>query len=468
MSSAPDYTPVYQSVADRKPNGQLKNICFGLMAVGVAAIAYGLLTPGTVLPDPEGLDSNFHVNENTLRVQGSFIQNFMYFNGAAQGGFLMTVIGVTTYARWTRRFKRVAEGLAMFLPVSYALLLLFLVLGGINVFPWHHQGAEGLHAAGAHHKASYFNTGFFFARQIIGLGLMTWLSYRFVKIGRRADLGVAKGAMENMGLKAPEAWDKEIQNWEGDDIEIEKAQTSLINSAPFISLGYACIYSVVAVDISMSLAPYFFANMYPAWYFMSAIWSGLVWTAIFTISTSKSLGTETLMERNFYHDLGKLTFAFTMFWGYTTFAQYLPIWYGNMTEEIGFILYRTHGEVFGNMTLITLVLCFGAPFVIFLSRGLKKQPKKYLAAASLTAFGIWLERYIVNAPSIHSYWMVDQDGAPLTGLPFGFIEVGMGLGFLGLFILVVTNYLSKYPGAVVADPYMNPDPNEVHVHAHHH
>ena len=61
MSSAPDYTPVYQSVADRKPNGQLKNICFGLMAIGVAAIAYGLLTPGTVLPDPEGLDSSFHV-----------------------------------------------------------------------------------------------------------------------------------------------------------------------------------------------------------------------------------------------------------------------------------------------------------------------------------------------------------------------------------------------------------------------
>jgi hypothetical protein len=302
---------------------------------------------------------------------------------------------------------------------------------------------------------------------VIGLGFMTFLSLHLVKVGRRADLGVAKGAMEKMGLKAPDAWDKEIGNWEGDEIEVNKAQMTLINRAPFLHLGYAIIYSVVAVDLSMSLAPYFFANMYPAWYFMSAIWSGLVWTAIFSISTAKTLGTEKLMERNFYHDLGKLIFAFTMFWGYTTFAQYLPIWYGNMTEEIGFILYRTHGEVFGQMTLITLALCFGAPFVIFLSRGLKKQPKKYLAAAILTAFGIWLERYIVNVPSIHSYWMVNEDGSPITGLPFGVIEVGMGLGFLGLFIFVVTTYLSKYPGAVVADPYMQPDPKEVHVHAHH-
>ena len=426
---------------------------------------YGSFVPGT--------EVNFGAHENPLRVQGAFIQNFMYFNGAAQGGFLMTVIGVTTYARWTRRFKRVAEGLAMFLPVSYGLLLAFLAITfglDASAFPWAHQGADGLHAAGAHHKATYFGTAFFFARQIVGLGLMTWLSYSFVKTGRRADLGVAKAAMEKMGLKAPEAWDKEIQNWEGDEAEIEKAQTKMINNAPLIAIGYAIIYSVVAVDLSMSLAPYFFANMYPAWYFMSAIWSGLIWTAIFTISTSKTLGTEKLMERNFYHDLGKLTFAFTMFWGYTTFAQYLPIWYGNMTEEIGFILYRTHGEVFGTMTLVTLALCFGAPFVIFLSRGLKKQPKKYLAAASLTAFGIWLERYIVNVPSIHSYWMVKGrwfSHERATGLPFGFIEVGMGLGFLGLFIFVVTNYLYKYPGAVVADPYMEPDPREVHVHAHH-
>ena len=78
------------------------------------------------------------------------------------------------------------------------------------------------------------------------------------------------------------------------------------------------------------------------------------------------------------------------------------------------------------------------------------------------AVGIWMERYIVNVPSIHSYWM------PETSLPFGFIEIGMGIGFLGLFVFVVTNYLSKYPGACVADEFMNPDPRDVHVHAHHH
>ena len=172
MGHAPDYTSVYQSMADRKPNTKLRNACFAAMAIGVAAITYGILVPGT--------EVSFGAHEHHLRVKGAFIQNFMYFNGIAQGGFMMTVIGVTTYARWTRRFKRVHEALAWFLPISYALLLIFLAAGGIEVFPWHHQGADGLHAAGAHHKAIYFDTSFFWARQIIGLGFMTFLSIWFI------------------------------------------------------------------------------------------------------------------------------------------------------------------------------------------------------------------------------------------------------------------------------------------------
>ena len=212
----------------------------------------------------------------------------------------------------------------------------------------------------------------------------------------------------------------------------------------------------------MSLAPYFFTNMFPAWYFMSCIWSGLVWTSIFTIAFGKWLGIDTQVERTYHHDIGKLTFALCMFWGYTTFAQYLPIWYGNMTEEIGFILYRTHGEVFGTITTITVILCFFAPWTILLSRGLKKQPNKYIYAAILMAIGIWMERYMVNMPSVHSYWMPEFET-----LPFGFIEVGTGLGFLGLFMFVVLKWLEKVPGMVVSDPYMLPDPEEVHVHPEH-
>ena len=105
----------------------------------------------------------------------------------------------------------------------------------------------------------------------------------------------------------------------------------MLTMSPIIIVAYALIFSMVSVDVSMSLAPHFFANMFPAWYFMSAGWSGLVWTAIIAIAFGKWMGIENLTRPKDFHDIGKLSFAFCMFWGYTTFAQYLPIWSSEQT-----------------------------------------------------------------------------------------------------------------------------------------
>jgi len=365
---------------------------------------------------------------------------------------------MVTYARWQKRFKRISESFSMFLPVSMGLLLVFLVAGGIDVYPWHHDPGS-LPA----HKALYFKPAFFYARIIIGLGLLAGLSYIFVQKSLRADLGVAAEQMKEQGLEVPASWSSKIKGWEGEKTEVERAQSFMLTIAPILCVAYALIVSMISVDISMSLAPHFFANMFPAWYFMSAGWSGLVWTAIIAIGFGKWMGTTNLTRPKDFHDIGKLSFAFCMFWGYTTFAQYLPIWYGNMTEEIGFILYRSHGEVFSGITRITLILCFVAPWTILLSRGLKKIPKAYFAIACLMALGIWLERYVTNMPSVHSYHMPQN-----MNLPLGLVEVGMTAGFLGAFLLVVLNFLAKYPAAVISDPFMHDDPDHVEVHPHHH
>ena len=131
-----------------------------------------------------------------------------------------------------------------------------------SAFPWAHQGAEGLHAAGASQSNILQYRILLGARQIVGLGLMTWLSYSFVKTGRRADLGVAKEPWKKMGLKAPEHGNKELQNWEGDRAEIENAQIHDQHCPDHRNWLCHVSYSCRAVDLSMSLAPHFFANMF--------------------------------------------------------------------------------------------------------------------------------------------------------------------------------------------------------------
>ena len=437
---APDFSATLSTIPGRSLPANIRNFCFAGMAIGVATLLYGMF----------GGDANIQ-NET----KGAFLSNFMYWNGIAIGGFIFSAVGMVTYARWHRRFKRISEALSRFLPYSLGILLVFLLMGGIEVFPWYHNHEL------PPHKAVYFGTGFFYARVIVALGLLAGLSHLFVSRSLRADLGVASEKMKAQNLEVPAHWESKIQGWKGEEIEVKEAQSYMLTRAPILCVCYAIFMSIIAVDLSMSLAPHFFANMFPAWYFMSAGWSGLVWTSLIAIAFGKQLGIDNLTRPKDFHDIGKLSFAFCMFWGYTTFAQYLPIWYGNMTEEIGFILYRSHGEVFSGLTKLTLVLCFVAPWTILLSRGLKKLPKAYFAVAVLMAIGIWLERYIVNMPSIHSYHM------PNTGLPFGFIEIGLTLGFMGAFLFVVLNFLFKYPAATLSDPYMHDDPDHIEIHVHH-
>jgi hypothetical protein len=437
---APNFEATLQTIPGRSVPKMVKLACFLGILIGIAGLAYGLFA---------GTSDDVH------RVQGAFLTNFMYFNGIAQGGFMFCAIGMVTYARWHRRFKRIAEAFAVFLPISYLLLLAFMVLGGIDAYPWAHEEMPA-------HKAIYFKKGFYLARLVIGLGLMTLLSLLYVKHSLGADLYVVSKKMQEKGLEVPASWSTgffKAGNFTSDKEAVESAQHKMLYMAAPIIVLYALIYSMIAVDVSMSLAPHWYANMFPAWYFMSAGWSGLVWTAIFAILCGKWLGIENLIRPKDMHDIGKLTFAFCMFWGYTTFAHYLPIWYGNMTEEIGYILIRTHGETFSDITILTMILCFIAPWTILLSRGIKKIRKAYLGIAFVMAIGIWLERYVVNMVSVHTYHM------PEAPLPLCYIELAVTLGFLGAFVLAVTSFLAKYPGATVSDPFMHNDPSEIEVHA---
>lgn len=406
--------------------GAVKGAAGAGILIGLLAFGYGMAT------------------HKDLALAG-FISNFMFWAGVAQGALMLAVAMTLVKARWGSPIKRFAEALGLMFPIMVALLLVFFLIGGLEIYPWMHEEMPA-------HKAVYLTPGFFVMRQVVGLGLLSILSLIYIRSSLRADLGVASATL---GDKAPAFWSRFTNGWKGDEAEIEQCYQRQLTVAPAIVIFFAIVFSVMAVDLSMSLAPHWFANMFPAWYFASAFWSGLVGIAILSLATRKWLGVEGLIKSNVYHDLGKLTFGFTMFWGYTAFAQYLAIWYGNMTEEIGFVLLRTEVEPWAGLFRVVVALCFLVPFATLLSRGIKKIPSAYMAITSLIAVGIFLERFWVVMPS------VQHEADLVTPL---LITAGMGLGFLGLFALVTTTFLSKVPALPIADPYLQPDPDHVHVH----
>jgi len=378
------------------------------------------------------------------RTAGMLLTCLVYFIGVSQGGVMFAVAQTATLGRWGRPFKRIAESFAVMLPILYLLWIVFLLAGGLHVYEWTH---EPMH----NHKAIWLQPGFFVARQVVALGILFLLSLTFVRNSLRPDLGVAA---EKLGSRAPAWWGRITLGWKGEKAEIEEAYQRNIKLAPVMVVSYAVIFSMFAVDAVMSLEPHWYSNMFPGWIFVSSFWVSLSWICMFAVFGGKWMQIDHLTGRSNFHDLGKMMFALSIFWTYNLYAQILPIWYGNMPEETGYLMLRMYTDTWGPLAKVVIALCFLIPFTVLLSRGIKKLPRSLAGVAMVISTGVFLERFLLVMPAI---WKEDS-------LPIGPVEIGVFIGFVSLFVRVVTTFLAQVPPVPVSDPFMNPNPSDVHVH----
>jgi hypothetical protein len=142
-----------------------------------------------------------------------------------------------------------------------------------------------------------------------------------------------------------------------------------------------------------------------------------------------------LIEEFHFHDIGKLCFAFTAFWGYLTFGQYLVIWYANLGEETFFMHLRLISP-WKWVTVTSVVLVFFAPFFGLLSRATKVSRPWMTLFALCSLVGMWLMRYIEVFPSTYGV---------VTELPFGIWEIGCLLLYAGAWGWCYTNFADAFP-----------------------
>jgi hypothetical protein len=217
--------------------------------------------------------------------------------------------------------------------------------------------------------------------------------------------------------------------------------------APALALTYAVVMSVTVYDFAMSLDPHWFSTLFGAWYFMGAFWGGIAATAFAAMvlrgqdaDLSRAIG---IQQR---HDIGKLAFAFTVFWTYLFFSQYIVIWYGKLPWEQSFMVARS-GEAWGSYSLTVVVLCFLVPFAGLIGRKAKMTPISLQILTGIILFGLWSERYFLVAPSI-------LPGYESTNMTYHLLT---GVGFLGLFLLSIRWFLSTFPMLQIWQPPLAPE-----------
>ncbi|MBI4925943.1 MAG: molybdopterin oxidoreductase [Bdellovibrio sp.] len=339
------------------------------------------------------------------RMWFSFLHNHFYFLTLALGGLFFAALQWLTQAMWSAPVRRISEALTSFLPIS--LITFLILLFGIHyLYPWSYKGDIVL--AG---KSGYLNISFFVLRNLLAIGL--WVFFAIKMIGN--------------SLKQ----DK--------DSSLAWTNKNRVLSPIFIIL-FAITYTMVSFDQLMSLDPHWFSTIFGVYCFAGLFYSNLALTCVLTILLKRQGYLEGIVNKNHLHDLGKFMFAFIVFWAYIAFCQFMLIWYANLPEETSYFLNRMHGGWI-YVSLFLLIGKFIIPFFILLPRGAKRNEK--------LLFNIGI--YMLVAQWIDFYWIIQPQYAP-DGPVFGLIEIGILLGFLGIFGLVVQKFLSTHNLVAIGDP----------------
>ncbi len=381
-----------------------------MLAVGAALAVLGL---GSFVLGALGDDPG--------RAWRMFLINFLFFTGVSQGAVIFAATQKITKGVWSGPILRFAEAASMFLPIGL-LCFLVLFLGKHHLFPWieHPTPARG----------NWLTVGWVFWRDLVALLTLLGVSAAFIYYDLKPDVAELKGHVDGWRRRL---YERIAGSYSGSPEDLAVVERRLTVLAPLLCLLYAYLFSLLGFDLIMSLAPYWLSNLFGAFFFMGAFLTSLTMLGMMTVFWRGRLGMESVIGKEQFHDLGKLVFGFSIFWAYLMFSQLLVIWYGNLREETSFVFFRLSGDWLPVAILVGLMV-FLIPFWGLIWVKSKITPITFTTFVAISFVGVWFERYLLVQPSLVEH-------GPTFGLP----EIGVSVGFLGLFLLAYGLFASTFP-----------------------
>jgi len=347
------------------------------------------------------------------RAWPNFLVNYFYFLALSLFGAFFVALQHITNAYWSVTVRRFAEGLMSYLPVALVLGVV-LMFGTHHLYEWTHtEVVANDHLL--HLKAPYLNMKFFVVRMI--LFFVIWIG---------------------LGLKMRK--NSLAQDVDGDH---KHTLANVRTAAVFLPL-FGISFSVASFDLLMSLEPHWFSTIYGIYCFAGLVFSGFSLLAILVIyGRRQGVLTDQMVNENHIHDIGKMMFAFTVFWAYIMFSQLMLQWYANLPEETVYYIRRFNGSWWPYFWTL-LIVHFAIPFFSLLPRGVKRNEKVLFGMAVFMLLAQWMDVYFLVMPVFFK-----------DGPVFGWIELGTFAAFAGVFGLSVIRFLERVPAVPVKDPRLS-------------
>ena len=397
-----------------------------------AAADHAAATHETEAPAAEGHEADAHVVEgheadahgadaheghgathdlSANRPWAAFLVNSIFFLGIGIGTLFFLAIQYAAQVGWSAGLIRVFEAVAMFVGIPLLGILFLAVTGGMHMHHLWHWMAEGImDPASANYdpiiagKEAYLNVPFFTVRTLAYLVIWAGAAYLLRRNSLRED-AMPKG--QNLFF----------------------TQRKL--AATFIVL-YAVTSSTSAWDWVMSIDTHWFSTLF-GWYTFAGMFVTAMTVLNLLVMYLRLNNHLPWINANHQHDLGKFMFAFSVFWTYLWFSQYMLIWYSNIPEEVTYYLPRFKGE-YKPLFVMMVAMNFIFPILVLMSRDAKRIFGFIGLAAVFVLAGHWMDHYIMIMPGAVGY-----------DYGFGFAELGGILFYAGLFLWVTLSQLAKAP-----------------------
>jgi len=338
--------------------------------------------------------------------------------GLAMAGMAWIAIQYVSGAHWSTALRRVPEAMTGLLPFG-ALGILSVLLLHSSLYSW----TAGLHidAEAPGFKLMWLSLPFFRIRALVYL--LGWLgfSWAMLRISRQQD----------------------------SDGDVGHTRRSAALAALFL-VFFGITFWLASFDWIMSLEPEWYSTIFGFYNFAGAFLSGLATLTLLLIWLRGATPLKDVIRDEHLHDVGKLLFAFSTFWAYLWFSQYMLIWYANLPDETVYYVRRLQGS-WQPLFVLNLFLNWVVPFFVLLPKMNKQRVGILVRVSIVLLVGRWLDLFLMIMPPFSA-------GRP----HFGVWELGLVAGLVGVFGLGFFTALRRAPLVPLRDPYLG---ESLHYHA---
>ncbi|MFT3979072.1 MAG: quinol:cytochrome C oxidoreductase [Ferruginibacter sp.] len=401
----------------------------GLLIVGIIALVYGIFAYhpfDAPVHHVAGEAAHGAGGSEGTRFWAVLLQNCTFWLLLVNASMFFLCVTTMAHGGWQVAFRRVPEAISSAVPVLGVIaFVVFIALVGLHrtdIYHWLDKDAVAADKI-LKNKSGFLNPYFY----LIGSGLSIFLWWF---LGKK---------MRTLSLQTDEA-----------PMDYETSKSWIWKNTVWASL-FTVVFGLTVASTTpwlwlMSIDAHWYSTMFSWYTFASTFVSGMALVALY-VMWLKGKGALEYVTDEHLHDIGKFMFAFSVFWTYLWFSQYMLIWYSNQPEETRYFVDRigTAREPgpYKAIFFLNLILNFIAPLLILMKKSTKRSYTVVTFMAIVIIFGHWIDFFQMIMP-----------GTVRKGAGLSFFEFGIAAMFVGIIMWCVGRYLTSHPTTAKNHPYL--------------